>query len=130
MFFRLAIPQQINKFGWFRNTPSFGTRDAFLLSVRRCRGGMRSPNGARIPSRCSQETLPFLSRNWLLDVQRDSSHLAGGVVESWAAELSRARKRACGSLGGRKLVVDLTGVTLSALRRGPSDESEEEIQEH
>jgi len=35
MFFRLAIPQQINKFGWFQNTPSFGTRDAFLLSARR-----------------------------------------------------------------------------------------------
>jgi len=35
MFFRLVIPQQINKFGWFRNTSGFGTRDAFLLNVKR-----------------------------------------------------------------------------------------------
>jgi len=36
---------------------------------------------------------------------------AGGVVEPWAGELSRAWKRALDSLGGRKLVVDLTDVT-------------------
>jgi anti-anti-sigma regulatory factor len=38
--------------------------------------------------------------------------LAGGIVEPWAAELSRAWERACDSLGERKLVVDLTGVTV------------------
>jgi anti-anti-sigma regulatory factor len=38
--------------------------------------------------------------------------LAGGIVEPWAAELSRAWGRACDSLGGRKLVVDLAGVTV------------------
>ena len=38
--------------------------------------------------------------------------LAGGIVKPWSAELSRAWKDACGSLGGRKLVVDLTGVTV------------------
>jgi len=38
--------------------------------------------------------------------------LAGGIVEPWAAELSRAWESACDSLGGRKLVVDLTGVTV------------------
>jgi hypothetical protein len=35
----------------------------------------------------------------------------GGVVEPWAAELSPAWKRACDSLGGRKLVLDLIGLT-------------------
>jgi len=38
--------------------------------------------------------------------------LAGGIVEPWAAELSRAWGRARDSLGGRKLVVDLAGVTV------------------
>ncbi len=38
--------------------------------------------------------------------------LAGGIVEPWAAELNRAWGRASDSLGGRKLVVDLTGVTV------------------
>jgi anti-anti-sigma regulatory factor len=38
--------------------------------------------------------------------------LAGGIVEPWAAELSRAWEHACDSLGERKLVVDLTGVTV------------------
>ena len=38
--------------------------------------------------------------------------LAGGIIEPWAAELRRAWERACDSLGERKLVVDLTGVTV------------------
>jgi anti-anti-sigma regulatory factor len=38
--------------------------------------------------------------------------LAGGIVEPWAAELSRAWGRACESLEGRKVVVDLSGVTV------------------
>jgi hypothetical protein len=38
--------------------------------------------------------------------------LEGGIVEPWAAELNRAWERACDSLGGRKLAVDLTGVTV------------------
>jgi len=38
--------------------------------------------------------------------------LAGRIVEPWAAELSRAWERACDSLGERKVVVDLTGVTV------------------
>jgi len=38
--------------------------------------------------------------------------LAGGIVEPWAAELTRAWEHACDSLGGRKLVVDLVGVTV------------------
>jgi anti-anti-sigma regulatory factor len=38
--------------------------------------------------------------------------LAGRIVEPWTAELSRAWGRACDSLGGRKVVVDLSGVTV------------------
>ena len=38
--------------------------------------------------------------------------LAGGIVEPWTAELNRAWERARDSLGGRKLSVDLTGVTV------------------
>jgi anti-anti-sigma regulatory factor len=38
--------------------------------------------------------------------------LAGGIIEPWAAELNRAWEQACDSLGERKLVVDLTGVTV------------------
>ncbi|MFY9531468.1 MAG: hypothetical protein WBC04_02175 [Candidatus Acidiferrales bacterium] len=38
--------------------------------------------------------------------------LEGGIVEPWAAELGKAWERACDSLGARKLVVDLTGVTV------------------
>jgi anti-anti-sigma regulatory factor len=38
--------------------------------------------------------------------------LAGRIVEPWAAELNRAWEQAGDSLGGRKLVVDLTGVTV------------------
>jgi anti-anti-sigma regulatory factor len=38
--------------------------------------------------------------------------LAGGIIEPWAAELRRAWEQACDSLGKRKLVVDLTGVTV------------------
>jgi anti-anti-sigma regulatory factor len=38
--------------------------------------------------------------------------LAGGIVEPWAAELSRAWGRACESLERRKVVVDLSGVTV------------------
>jgi anti-anti-sigma regulatory factor len=38
--------------------------------------------------------------------------LAGGIVEPWAAELNRAWEHACDSLGERKLVVDLTAVTV------------------
>jgi anti-anti-sigma regulatory factor len=38
--------------------------------------------------------------------------LEGRIVEPWAVELSRAWERACDSLGKRKLVVDLTGVTV------------------
>ena len=38
--------------------------------------------------------------------------LEGGIIEPWAAELSRSWERACDSLGERKLIVDLTGVTV------------------
>jgi anti-anti-sigma regulatory factor len=38
--------------------------------------------------------------------------LAGRIVEPWTAELSRAWGRACDSLGGRKVVVDLSSVTV------------------
>jgi len=38
--------------------------------------------------------------------------LAGRIVEPWAAELSTAWGRARDSLEGRKVVVDLTGVTV------------------
>jgi anti-anti-sigma regulatory factor len=38
--------------------------------------------------------------------------LAGRIVEPWAAELNRAWEHACDSLGGRKLAVDLTDVTV------------------
>jgi anti-anti-sigma regulatory factor len=38
--------------------------------------------------------------------------LAGGIVDPWVAELSRAWEQACDSLGARILVVDLTGVTV------------------
>ena len=38
--------------------------------------------------------------------------LAGRIVEPWAAELNRAFEHACNSLGGRKVVVDLSGVTV------------------
>jgi len=45
------------------------------------------------------------------DIQRKLI-LEGGIVEPWAAELSKTWECACGSLGKRKLVVDLTGVTV------------------
>jgi anti-anti-sigma regulatory factor len=45
------------------------------------------------------------------DIQRKLI-LEGGIVEPWAAELSKTWERACDSLGKRKLVVDLTGVTV------------------
>jgi anti-anti-sigma regulatory factor len=38
--------------------------------------------------------------------------LAGRIVEPWAAELNRAWEHARDSLEGRKLAVDLTGVTV------------------
>jgi anti-anti-sigma regulatory factor len=38
--------------------------------------------------------------------------LDGGIVGPWAAELGRAWESACDSLGARKLIVDLTGVTV------------------
>jgi anti-anti-sigma regulatory factor len=38
--------------------------------------------------------------------------LAGRIVEPWAGELNRAWERACNSLGGRTVVVDLSGVTV------------------
>jgi anti-anti-sigma regulatory factor len=38
--------------------------------------------------------------------------LAGRIVEPWAGELNRAWEHARDSLGGRKVVVDLTGVTV------------------
>ena len=38
--------------------------------------------------------------------------LAGRIVEPWAAELHRAWERACNSLGRRKVVVDLSDVTV------------------
>jgi anti-anti-sigma regulatory factor len=38
--------------------------------------------------------------------------LDGGIVGPWAAELDRVWESACDSLGTRKLIVDLTGVTV------------------
>jgi anti-anti-sigma regulatory factor len=38
--------------------------------------------------------------------------LDGRIVEPWASELSNAWQRACDSLGTRRLIVDLTGVTV------------------
>ena len=41
--------------------------------------------------------------------------IAGRLVEPWAAELNRAWEGACYSLGERKVVVDLSGVTVISL---------------
>jgi anti-anti-sigma regulatory factor len=38
--------------------------------------------------------------------------IVGRIVEPWAAELNRTWEHARDSLGGRQLVVDLTGVTV------------------
>ena len=38
--------------------------------------------------------------------------LAGGIIDPWVAELNKSWEHACESLGERKLVVDLTGVTV------------------
>jgi len=48
--FWLVIPQQINKFGWFRSTPSFGACYAFPLPQGVCPGSeykRRAPFGAK-----------------------------------------------------------------------------------
>ena len=38
--------------------------------------------------------------------------LAGGIIDPWVAELNKSWECACETLGERKLVVDLTGVTV------------------
>ncbi|HWO38598.1 MAG TPA: hypothetical protein VNO32_58235 [Candidatus Acidoferrum sp.] len=113
MFFRLAIPQQINKFGWFRNTPRFGTRDAFRLSVRglpsvECEARTED----RIPSRCSEETLLFFCPgidSWMSgEIQPISQAELLNLGPRNSAELGRVHAIRSGE---RKLVVNLTGVT-------------------